>query len=493
MSAAGRWATRLFAALALALLASQARMVLGHLVMACGGLDSAGYFGEARLLLTGHLTEFVPVAQVLPLDPATATSAAAPLGFVPSTAPFTIAPRFPPGFPLLIAAARAIAGASAPFFIPPLCAFAAVVCLALIVRARKGLVAAGLAAVLLASSPVFVDMALQPMSDAVAMFWTVLAAWLAWRSKQNAALAALAAGMGILTRPPLALAAGALLLVTPWASRRRAVVFAAIVGAFVSVLLLIQWHLYGGPFRSGYGTAEQLFTWASFLPNATYQLTWLVTIHTPLIVVLFAAGAWFDRGFAWRAGVMFLAVAFPYFVYAPRFEDWEILRFLLPGLPFVFGVCACGVAGAAGEARSLRPAIAAAIVALAATFWSYHAVTTRGVLDVREQERKYPLVGSWFGAQTSPRAVAIAALHSGSLRYYTGRPTLRMDALPAASLGPVISALQAGGYEPYLVLEQGDEFVEYLHRFQPDRIAGLTQDPLANIRGVYVIRLRSTP
>jgi hypothetical protein len=367
--------------------------------------------------------------------------------------------------------------------------FAAVLCLALIVHARMGAIAALLAAVLLAFSPVFVDMTLQPMSDAPAMFWTVLAAYLAWRAPPWAIASGVAAGMAILTRPPLGLAAAVLLLVTPWKTWRQAATYAGIVGVFTVLLLVMQWHLYGHPLHSGYGTANQLFTWASIAPNSLLQTRWLLTIHTPLVLLLFAAGAWFDRGFAWRAGLMFLAVAFPYAVYAPRFEDWEILRFLLPGLPFVFGVCACGVVGLAGAGRPGRAAVASTIVAVAAVLWSSHVVSSRHVLDLQEPERKYPLVAAWFGVNTTDRAVAIAALHSGSLRYYTGRATLRMEALPPGQLGETVSSLQRAGYEAYAVLEQGDEFEEFLRRFQPDGIAGLTQEPLVRIRGVYVLRL----
>jgi hypothetical protein len=489
MTTAGRWAVSLFGVIALAVLAWQARLVSGHLVTSCGGLDSAGYLGESRLLLTGHLTDQVPVARALPFPSDTATSAAAPLGFVPGTAPFTIAPRFPPGFPIVLAAARAIAGASAPFLVPPVFAFGAVLLVALLVRARMGMIAAGLAAVLLACSPVFVDMALQPMSDAPAMFWTTLAAYLAWRARPLPIASGIAAGMAILTRPPLAMAAAVLLLVTPWTAWRRAATFAGVVGAFAALLLVTQWHMYGHPLRSGYGTAGQLFTWASVAPNSLLQTTWLLTIHTPLVLLLFAAGAWFDRLFAWRAGLLFLAVAFPYFIYAPQFEDWEILRFLLPGLPFVFAVCACGVVGLAGVARPARAAVASTIVAVMAVLWSSYVVSSRHVLDLQEPERKYPLVGSWFAAHTTDRAVAIAALHTGSLRYYTGRATLRMEALPPGSLGETVSSLQRAGYEPYAVLEQGDEFEDFRRRFQPDTIAGLTQEPLVQIRGVYVFRL----
>jgi hypothetical protein len=492
MTAAGRWAASLFGVIALALVGWQATVVFGHLVKSCGGLDSAGYFGESRLLLTGHITEPVPVARVLPFSADVATAAAAPLGFVPAAVPFTIAPRFPPGFPIVLAAVRALAGASAPFYVAPVLGFAGVICLGVIARARMGTIAGLLGAVLLGCSPVFVDMTLQPMSDAPAMFWTVLAAFLAWRARPWSIGSGVAAGMAILTRPPLALAAAVLLLVTPWQSWRRAVTFAAIVAAFVALLLVLQWQMYGHPLRSGYGTAGELFTWASVPPNSLLQITWLLTIHTPLVVLLFAAGAWVDRAFAWRAGLMFLAVAFPYVIYAPRFEDWEILRFLLPGLPFVFGVCACGLVGLAGSARPVRAAVASTVVALAAVLWSSHVVSSRHVLELQEPERKYPLVGSWFAANTTDRAVAVAALHSGSVRYYSGRATLRMDALPPGRLGETVSSLQRAGYEPYAVLEQGDEFEEFSRRFQPDAVAGLTQEPLVQIRGVYVLRLTMT-
>ncbi len=485
---AGRWPASVFGVIALALVAWQGRLVFRNLVTSCGGLDSSGYLNESRLLLTGHVTEFVPVATVLPFDPRTATAAAAPLGFVPASAPFTIAPRFAPGFPIVAAAARVVAGRSAPFFVPPLLAFGGVLALGLIVRARTGAIAGGLAAVLLAASPVFVGMALQPMSDAPAMFWTVLAAYFAWRDRPLAMAAGAAAGMAILTRPPLALAALVLLLVSPWPSWRRAALFGATVCAFVAFLLVLQWQMYGHPLRSGYGTGGDLFTWASLAPNSRLQMTWLLTIHTPVVLLLFAAGAWFERAFAWRAALMFLAVACPYFVYAPQFTDWEILRFLLPGLPFVAGVSACGVVGLAGASRPGRAALATT-VAVAALAWCSHVTSEYHVLDVQEPERKYPLVGAWFDAHTNDRAVAISSLHSGSLRYYAGRATLRFDALPPDRLGDTVLALQRAGYQPYAVVELGDEFEDFRHRFQPDAIPGLTQEPLAQIRGVYVLRL----
>jgi hypothetical protein len=472
----------------LTLLASDAALVLGHLVLSCGGLDSAGYLGAAQLFLTGRLTDAVPIARVLPFaDP---TAAATPLGFVPAAAAFHIAPRFPPGLPLVMAAALALGGRLAPFFVAPVFGFGAVALVGMMARERMGATAAALSAVMLASSPVFVDMALQPMSDVPAMFWIVFGAFLAWRPSPSPIAAGAAAGMAILTRPPLALAALSLVLVTRWRGWRQAAAFTGVMAIFVAAVLVVQWRMYGDPLRSGYGSGGQLFTAASLWPNLAIHATWLLTVHTPLLVVLFAAGTFFDRQFAWRAGAMFLSTAFPYLVYAPRFEDWEVLRFLLPGLPFLFIVCAGGVIQLAGRSHEMRARLVAMGVAAAATAGSYVFVSQQHVFALREQERKYSLVGEWFASHAPARAVAIASLHSGSLRYYSGRAILRMEALPERRLYETVRALQDAGYAPFTVLEVGDEFEEYQRRFQPDRIAGLISDPVIRIRGVDIFQLR---
>src|SRR5688572_18207132 len=93
------------------------RLVVTSVVTACGGLDSAGYVGSARLLLSGHLMAYEPIARVLPFPDATA--AAAPLGFVQAGQPYYISPRFPPGLPLVMALTASVAGRIGPFVVAP--------------------------------------------------------------------------------------------------------------------------------------------------------------------------------------------------------------------------------------------------------------------------------------------------------------------------------------------------------------------------------------
>jgi hypothetical protein len=108
MSARAHAATACFWLTIAVILVTDLRLVVTHVVTVCGGLDSAGYVGSARLLLSGHLMQYEPIARVLPFP--NATAAAAPLGFVAAGQPYFISPRFPPGLPLLMAV---ICGASA--------------------------------------------------------------------------------------------------------------------------------------------------------------------------------------------------------------------------------------------------------------------------------------------------------------------------------------------------------------------------------------------
>jgi hypothetical protein len=204
MSARAHAATACFWLTIAVILETDLRLVVTHVVTVCGGLDSAGYVGSARLLLSGHLMQYEPIARVLPFP--NATAAAAPLGFVAAGQPYFISPRFPPGLPLLMAVTLAAGGRVGPFVVAP--ALATVLLVFRFARRTADPVTAGLAAAITATMPIFVDMALQPMSDVPAAFWLVLSGSFLWRPRPRprAIAAALAAGMAILTRPPLLLA-----------------------------------------------------------------------------------------------------------------------------------------------------------------------------------------------------------------------------------------------------------------------------------------------
>ena len=62
-------------------------------------------------------------------------------------------------------------------------------------------------------------------------------------------------------------------------------------------------------------------------------------------------------------------------------------------------------------------------------------------------------------------AVVIAGLHAGSIRYYSGRLTLRYDWLEPGWLDESIRVLAAKGYRPYIALEDGEE-APFRQRFE---------------------------
>jgi hypothetical protein len=162
--------------------------------------------------------------------------------------------------------------------------------------------------------------------------------------------------MATLTRPPLLLAVIAVAATARWPLDRRTFAGAAIIAAFTAALVAIQWRLYGHPLMSGYGSAGSLFALGAIPGNTAVHLKWLTINYTPLAFVAFAAGARRDRRLAVRAVVTLLAVALPYALYASRFDDWEVTRFLLPGWVFVLLVCASGVTGLTAASRgSTRP------------------------------------------------------------------------------------------------------------------------------------------
>lgn len=469
-------------------LSSALILVAANRVTSCGGLDSAGYLGAARLFLSGKIIEPQPVARVLPFPEATAASA--PLGFVASAVPFHVAPRFPPGLPLIMAVALVLAGDAAPFLVPSALAIGCVLLVYAMTRRLAADPAAALAATFTAVSPVFLGMAIQPMSDVPATFWIVLAAFLLWRSPMRPSTAGVAAGMAVLTRPPLIIVCAVLMMTTHWRERRQAVTFMLVTGVAVAVLLLLQWRMYGNAFTSGYGPSRDLFTLSTLGTNVANHAAWLLIAQTPLLVVLFALGWWYAPRLGMRALAVFAATAAPYLVYAPIFDDWEILRFLLPGLPFVLMVCACGVAGvcrSAAHPRLFRVVVSALVLAAAASSYSF--LSRQNVFARREQEQRYLLVGEWFARNTPTNAVVIGSLHTGSVHYYSSRATLRFDVLAQGRLADALAALQRAGYVPYLALEQGDEIESFQDRFHPDAIRNLDVQPRTRIRGVYIALL----
>src|SRR5215472_12727019 len=158
------------------LLAAYGVFLVRHSAFAVGGSDSSGYLNTARRMRQGTLVALPRSLDRLGLPDPQAV-ACIPLGFVTGPRPGTMAPLYPAGFPAHLLAAAILAGWNiGPYLVSPL---AAVVTLLLCYWLGRdlGLSAAvsAAAAAVLATWPVFLFQALQPMSDVVAMLWCVAA------------------------------------------------------------------------------------------------------------------------------------------------------------------------------------------------------------------------------------------------------------------------------------------------------------------------------
>ena len=476
-------------ALAAACAAATVSMAFG--TYAVGGADSYGYVSQAELLARGRLTEPPPrdPGFTWPDAPATLT----PLGFTggPGGA---LAPLYPPGLPLLMAP-LALVDRRAVFLLLPLCAAAAVWLCWRLGHELGEPVAGGIAAGLLAVSPTFLYQAVQPMSDVPAT-----ACWLGalvmargdsrWRTAAAGAIASIA----ILIRPNLAPLL--LLLAVVAATRRgrfetgRAGLCSAAALPGLVLLGVIQQVRYGSPLASGYGPFDELFSLSFAAPNLARYPRWLVETHTPFIALWLFAPLWIRhenvaaaRWLGWClwlfcAGV--LAAYLPYVYFRP--EEWFYTRFLLPAIPLMLLLGAIAVVGPLRRVWPRGGEPAAAILAVGVGVVCAMAAGSAGVFSLHEAERKFPDVGRFVRDHLPAHAFVLAAQHSGSVRYYAGRRTLRWDVLRPDALDHALSDLRAAGYAAYLVLDPEEEEA-FRQRFEAESAEALDRlAPIVSIR-----------
>lgn len=478
---------------------------------AAGGADSFGYLSQAKLFAQGRLTGTMPRHEGFdwPDVPATLT----PLAYTRNAVPDVLVPVYPPGLSLMMAPLTLI-HANAAFLLVPLCAALTVWLTVVLGRELTEPSAGVLGALLVAVSPTFLLQAAQPMSDVpVAALW-LSALVLARRPSTRAAiLAGVVSSLAILVRPNLAplvlLVAAACATVSPLADRtavasaratsrwRRAIwsLLAAMPG--VVALGAIQAVRYGSPLGSGYGSFDDLFGLSNVAPNLARYPRWMTETHTPLIWLWLLAPLpirWLDRGvraFGWILYIFALAVVvayLPYVYFKP--DEWMYTRFLLPALPLMTVLAALVLLSVARRVVPRAPVATTAVVCAIVGALSLQNAIALAVFSMREGEQKYPRVGGFVGEHLPATAFVMAAQHSGSITYYSGRPTLRWDLLDAASLDHAIASLRRAGYEPYVVLdgEENDQFRAQFGARNQQGVAGLV--PVATLGNTTIYGFR---
>jgi len=321
--------------------------LFSHFLPITVGPDAGGLFVQARLLATELTTGFRPES---------------PMQFLGThwmeTLDGDFHSRYPPGFPLLMAAAYALGGPRAPFYLNPILATCVVGLTYLVGRRLMGKGMAFWAASLVATLPILNRLALHGDAHVAATALLLLGVWLLlrWEDRPSwfgAFLGGLAFGILPTVRYPEAVVAFGVIAFFALQSRRDRWYrgfLPATVGASLPLLLLglHNARVYGAPWRTGYGfTNEQ----SAFSPShlAANLPTYLDALTTGGVGLFFLLGS---VGIVWmcigsksrtRGGLFLGAVASLTLLYSAYYwgaqEEAELtLRYFLATLPlFVLG------------------------------------------------------------------------------------------------------------------------------------------------------------
>lgn len=459
-----------------------------------GGSDSYGYISQADRWLEGGL--IVDQSWVAPAPWPDARSSFAPLGWRPSNVErWLVVPSYPPGLPLLMAAAKRAGGQEAVFWVVPL-AGAVLVLATFGIGRRLASPAAGLiAAWLMAVSPLFLFMLVAPMSDVPAAAACAAAFYcLLDRRPGSAALAGIAAGLAIAIRPNLVVPVATLgvwyavpLIRPSTVDRRSALIQGAVfsTGTIAGAVLVGAFHyvLNGSPFISSYGPMPGAFLWEHVGPNVVRYPAWLVESETPLILAGVAAlvvplrQLWpsaRERLAFVVAGLFALSLWAMYCLYLV-FDAWWFARFLLPSWPF-FMAGTGAVLAAVGRRGGRAVTAAVAMVVLLVGAHQVREAVDRGVFDIWRGDRRHVVVAREVRRMTGRPAAIFSLQHSGSVRYYAGRVSIRYDAIDAAWIDRAIDWLASRGVQSYALLDEWEVDV-FKRRFAGTRTVGRVNDP----------------
>jgi len=261
--------------------------------------------------------------------------------------------------------------------------------------------------------------------------------------------------------------------------------FCAPVAAAILVTGVLYDRLYGSPLQSGYGDLGHFFGWGHVTTNLIQYSGWLFETQTLLACAGLAALAlpiaaiWPgvpDRRVLWLMGA-FVAGLFAFYCFYLPFDAWWFLRFLLPAWPFMMlGLAAVLLALARRYGHAGVVIITWLVVVLGA--YTFDIGRARGAFDLWHADRAYVAAAREVQALTPDNSVVFSDLHSGSLRYYGGRMTLRFTMLDPAWLDRAVAWMAERGVSVYALIE-ANEATAFRTRFGgQDTVRRLDDDPL---------------
>ncbi len=223
----------------------------------------------------------------------------------------------------------------------------------------------------------------------------------------------------------------------------------AIAGVF---LALVQALWYGSPFRSGYGTAGELFALSNIAPNASRYFTWMVATAPVLFLSVFGFIR-LRRDRTTQALFAFVVLVIgSYLVYAV-FDDSSYLRFLLPAMAVLAIFAAVELAAWIDRWPIAWRAPILFVLLLAVTAYSLFTARSHDTFKLADQLRRVSRVAGFMDGGVPFDAVLLAGEQSGAMRYYTHRSILRWEAATPEALALAITTLERRGRPLYVVLD----------------------------------------
>jgi hypothetical protein len=436
-----------------------------YYVPIAGGSDSSGYLNSARMLAHGQLTtEF----RAIPGVTVKSTEHLMPLGFARDQARTArLFPSYPVGLPLQYAVAGRLTGWTFGIYLVSVGGAVAAVWVCFLCARELGVSPAGawLGAAALAFSPMFLFIAIQPLSDVLATTWwaaTMYAALRGARSVRWAVASGLLFGMTVLVRPTNLLLFPALcLLLGQWRS-----CLWAVLGGLPSALWLAYYqnHLYGAPWKSGYGNIFEIFRAENFAPTMVHYATWLLRLLALPLLLLMVASAWRWQEKARLLVALAVAALTPILFYAyydVTKESWWCLRFILPSFPALILLGVLGLQTVQDAvARRWGPRWSYALLA-ALALWSglqaRHWSRKVTALGPSEGEQSYRFASQWAKANLPQGSVVMSWWISGAIYYYTDFYVMRFDTMSQADFNDYLATSKLAQHPLYAVLYTGEQ------------------------------------
>jgi len=421
-----------------------------------GGADSSGYLNSAELMSHGHF--FGPVRAPAGYGHASFSRGAfEPLGFRVDPQIPRMAPTYPLGLPLHLMAAAAIGGWDrAALIVSVFAALAGGAILWSLARLLQFSPAwAAVAVIWLWLCPQYVFCALQPMSDSLALLWSLVALYTAMRSREAAwwcVACGAALAMAILVRPtnsllviPVLIAVGPRLRPLLW------LVSGGIPGAVF--LGFYNHHVYGAILTTGYGDVGAAFSRHNVPHNVQHILGWSWRLLTPLIGTVmalpFLARKWTKEAVVlsvWAG----LLIGFYSFYYHTG-ETWWYLRFILPAFPILILGAIAGAQEIMSRAK-FAPTIGLAAVLVVLLPWETKFNRELHSGAIQGEEMTYRQSADWVRHNLPVQSAIFCMQVSGALYFYTDFLLVRWDTIEPGSIAPLLGVLRDQHRPVYAVL-----------------------------------------